>query len=128
MMELLKKKHEDATRAWKTLRDILSAEQTVANRDAAIQRFEYTTEAVWKCLQSYLKEEEGIECYSPKSCLREAKSVGLLDDQETVLALQMIDDRNMTSHTYHEKVAEKIFGMLPQYAKVMEKLLQEMKP
>jgi len=104
------------------------AEHTIANRDASIQRFEYTTEAVWKCLQTYLKEKEGIECYSPKSCFREAKSVGLLDETLTVLALQMIDDRNMTSHAYHEEVAENIFKRLPDYSKLFEKLLEELKP
>jgi len=124
--QLARKKHDDAVRAWKTLRDILEAEKTVVTRDAAIQRFEYTTEAVWKCLQLYLKERDGIECYSPKMCLREAKNVGLLDEQETVLALEMIDDRNMTSHAYHEEVAEKIYVKLPLYAGVMNKLLDAM--
>jgi len=122
-MGLLSKKYKDAARAWKTLSEILKAEKTVANRDAAIQRFEYTTEALWKCLQTYLKEKEGIECYSPKSCLRETKAVGLLDEAETLLGLQMIDDRNMTSHAYHEEVALKIFEKLPQYSKLMEHLI-----
>jgi len=100
--------------------------KTAVNRDAAIQRFEYTTEAVWKCLQLFMKESEGIECYSPKTCLREAKHVGLLNDQQTALALEMIDDSNLTSHTYHEEVAEKIYARLPAYAEVLEALLQRM--
>ena len=107
-MGLFEKKHDDAARALKTLREILTAEKTPVNRDAAIQRFEYTVEAVWKCLQIYLKEEQGIGCYSPKACFREAKNVGLLSEEDTALALQMIDDRNMTSDTYHEGIAKNI--------------------
>lgn len=126
-MALFEKKRNDTEKALKTLKEALESKPSAIARDAAIQRFEYTTEAVWKCLQVYLKEKEGIECYSPKMCMREAKAVGLLTEQETVLSLQMIDDRNMTSHTYHEEVAQKIFARLPEYAMIMEKLLQGMK-
>lgn len=125
-MELFQKKHADARQALKTLQDILKVEYSVVVRDAAIQRFEYTTEALWKCLQTYLQEEEGIECYSPKSCLREAKNVGLLNEEETVVALDMVDDRNLTAHTYHEEIAEKIYKKLPQHANIIQKLLDGM--
>ena len=124
---LLKKKHADAARALKTLQKILGEKKTTVNRDAAIQRFEYTTEIVWKCLQLFLKGTEGIECYSPKSCMREARNVGLLNEKETVVALQMVDDRNATSHTYHEEVADRIYAKLPDYARLMEGLLGGMK-
>jgi nucleotidyltransferase substrate binding protein (TIGR01987 family) len=127
-MELFQKKHADASQAWKTLQDILKVEYSLVVRDAAIQRFEYTTEALWKCLQTYLQEKEGVDCYSPKACLREAKNVGLLNEEETVVALDMVDDRNLTSHTYHEEIAEKIYKRLPQYADIMQKLLHGMMP
>lgn len=125
-MQLFQKKYEEAQKAWTTLREILDSQYSVVIRDAAIQRFEYTTEALWKCLQAYLQEKEGIECYSPKSCLREARNVGLLDEGETVLAMEMIDDRNMTSHTYREEVAETIYGKLSGYAALMKKMLEGM--
>jgi len=31
----------------------------------------------------------------------------------------MTDDRNLTSHTYHENVAKAIFDKLPEYSKLM---------
>jgi nucleotidyltransferase substrate binding protein (TIGR01987 family) len=74
-----------------------------------------------------LKDHEGISCASPKSCLREARRVGLLNDDEAVLAMEMIDDRNLASHTYHEEAANKIFLSLPQYADLMKKILERMK-
>jgi nucleotidyltransferase substrate binding protein (TIGR01987 family) len=125
-MELLESKHKDAVRALNTLQEILREDFSKVTRDAAIQRFEYTVESIWKYLQTYLRQSEGIECYSPKSCLREAKNAGLLDESETVRALEMVDDRNLTSHTYHEEVAETIYRKLPLYASLMEKLLNGM--
>ena len=32
----------------------------------------------------------------------------------------MTDDRNMTSHTYKEEVAQIIYGKLKEYSKLME--------
>jgi len=37
----------------------------------------------------------------------------------------MIDDRNLTAHTYHKEVAEKLFKHLPQYAVLMKKILEK---
>jgi hypothetical protein len=39
--------------------------------------------------------------------------------------LIVIDDRNLTSPTYIEEVAEKIYQKLPLYAQVMQKLLNQ---
>ncbi len=126
-MNLSQKKKNDVRNALRTLQEVLHAEYSGFVRDAAIQRFEYTTEALWKCLQVYLKEQEGIECYSPKSCMREAKKNGLLEEHEIITALEMIDDRNLTSHTYHEEVADVIYKKLFQYAQLIENILERMK-
>ncbi len=77
--------------------------------------------------QPYRKEHEGIPCASPKACLREAKKVRILNDEEVMLALEMIDDRNLASHTYHEEIANKMFARLKEYAGVMKKILERMK-
>lgn len=126
-MDLLKKKITIARKAFETLQEVLNEPYSKISRDAAIQRFEYTVEAVWKCLQLFLKEREGIECYSPKACFREAGSVGLLDEDETIKALEMIDDRNLTSHTYQEQLAERIYNRLSGHVKILGKLLDQMK-
>lgn len=59
-MNLFFQKYSYASRALKTLSEILKEKYSTTIQDAAIQRFEYTTEALWKCLQVYLKESEGI--------------------------------------------------------------------
>ncbi|MDI6765807.1 MAG: nucleotidyltransferase substrate binding protein [Bacteroidota bacterium] len=49
----------------------MTQQKTIANRDSAIKRFEFTVELAWKSLQMVLREE-GIPCRSPKECLRKA--------------------------------------------------------
>jgi len=96
-------------------------------RDSAIQRFEFTVEIFWKTIKSFLKEKEGIDCRTPKSCIREFFSAGYLDEEATVLLLKMIDDRNLTSHTYREEVAEGIFIRLQEYIKQLQAVLLKFK-
>lgn len=49
-MNLLHKKLDDSRKAFKTFQEILEEPCSAVTRDAAIQRFEYTVEAIWKCL------------------------------------------------------------------------------
>lgn len=126
-MERLKLRYASADRALNTLIEILKEPFSIVVRDAAIQRFEYTFEAVWKLVREYLHEVEGIVCVSAKSCIRSAVSVGLMNEEEGVAALEMVDDRNLTSHTYHEEVAQKIFSKLYDYSRLMSLLLERIK-
>ena len=124
MVERLNLRHQDALRALGGLEAILQEPFSIIIRDAAIQRFEFTFEALWKYLKDYLKEQEGILCNSPKSCFRELFSLGLLNESETILFLAMTDDRNMTSHTYKEEVSQIIFSKLPEYTASMSNLMK----
>lgn len=118
----LKMKAKVAKRALETLQEIMDEPYSVIIRDAAIQRFEYTFEAIWKLIKEYLIEMEGIMCNSPKSCFREAFKMGLINEDESMQALYMTDDRNMTTHTYHEDIAEEIYKELSGYYVLMNKI------
>ncbi len=100
---------------------------SVIVRDAAIQRFEYTFEAFWKFIKEYLKTKEGIICNSPKSCFREVFTVGMINEDETIKLLEMTDNRNMTSHTYKEEIAQIIYGKLEEYSRLMEDVIGRFK-
>ncbi len=118
----LQMKARVAKRALDTLQEIMDEPYSVIIRDAAIQRFEYTFEAIWKLVKEYLIEREGIVCNSPKSCFREAFKMHLLNEGESMKALYMTDDRNMTTHTYHEDVAEEIYKELSGYYGLMNRI------
>ena len=106
------------------LKEILQAEKTVATRDSAIKRFEFTTELAWKLIQLFLREQK-IICRSPKECLREAYAFGLIARDERWL--QMIDDRNITVHTYNETTADEVYFRLPVYLELFELLKLKIK-
>lgn len=120
-MERLNERLAQADRALRTLEALLT-ESDMADRvvrDAAIQRFEYSFEAVWKAAQRYLRVMEGVEEASPKSVIRACARVGPLSQEDARVALAMVDDRNLTSHTYNEALAERIASRLPGYARLM---------
>jgi nucleotidyltransferase substrate binding protein (TIGR01987 family) len=91
-------------------------------RDSVIQRFEFSVEIMWKSIKKFLEVREGIICRSPKSCIRELFSSGLISEKDTVKLLRMIDDRNRTVHTYHEEIAEEIFKNVASYIPLMKKV------
>ncbi len=90
-------------------------------RDSAIQRFEFTADVAWKALQSVLEEKFGIRANSPKTAVRLAGENGLVADVPAWLAL--IDDRNLTSHSYDEAIADQIYAALPRHAVLVRTLL-----
>jgi nucleotidyltransferase substrate binding protein (TIGR01987 family) len=105
-VERLKTRLAAAQRARGTFEELSGlASPTRIERDAAIQRFEYTFEACWKAAQRYLLVVEGRRVGAPKSCIRACREVGLLADTQAVTGLEMVDDRNLTVHTYNEAVA-----------------------
>lgn len=79
-------------------------------RDGVIQRFEFTTELAWKTLREYLISEKVTDVNSPKSVMREAFNNGLIGDDKGWL--QVLDDRNATSHIYDEEDAADIYGRI----------------
>jgi nucleotidyltransferase substrate binding protein (TIGR01987 family) len=123
-VERLKERLDVAQKALKTLQEIIADENpTVILRDAAIQRFEYTFEAVWKAGQEFLKSHEGLEIGSPKGTIRGLFQTGHLNSRQAELGLRMVDDRNLTAHTYSEGLSAQIFRELPKYATLMKFLL-----
>ena len=106
------------------LLEALEAEETALNRDAAIQRFEFSYELMWKSLKHKLKDL-GIACMSPKSCMKEAFKQGWIQDE--ALWLAMLHDRNLTTHTYDEALARKVYRNLSTYYQAMSEILGSIK-
>lgn len=126
-MARLRERIDSAEKALARLDEALAITRpTLLDRDGAIQRFEFTFEAVWKAAKDYLLAIEGIDTASPKGVIRYCREVGLLTDEEAREALNMADDRNLTVHTYNEPLAAAIFSRLPQYRRIMAALLERM--
>lgn len=115
-------KQATAQRAVATLLACLQENKTMIVRDAAIQRFQCSFEATWKCLKLKIEHQEGTVVASPKSCFRVACSYGWLSEAETESCLRMTNDRNLISHTYLETIADTIFERLPEYVQLLQKI------
>ena len=105
------------------LGEVLRAAETDVSRDAAIQRFEFCFELAWKSIQERARDE-GLDCQSPKGCLRLAFKTSWIDNEQGWLA--MLDDRNRTSHTYDEDLAKAVFRRLPNYLPLLTALLDKL--
>lgn len=77
-------------------------------QEGLIQRFEYTFELAWKCLQDLLQERGLEEIRGPKPVLQQAFQDGLI--QDGVVWMEMLRARNEASHIYDEKVFLEIYA------------------
>ncbi|SDJ23445.1 HI0074 family nucleotidyltransferase substrate-binding subunit [Natribacillus halophilus] len=126
-MERLQERIATADKALKTLEDIHDIETPSSIiRDGFIQRFKYTYESAWKLAREYLREIESLDLGSPKRIIHASREIELLSAEETVTALQMADDRNLTTHTYNETLADQIYKKIPGYAKLMRTWWEKM--
>jgi len=116
-------RYKSFEQAFRRLKEVLAEPKTGLARDAAIKRFEFTYELSWKAIQSFLARE-GISCVSPKTCFKEAYKFGLVPDSP--LWIRMIEDRNLTVHTYNESVADEIYGRLSSYVPLFEDLTKNL--
>lgn len=129
-MDRLKLALEQAARALSRLEEVLAMSSPTGTdivRDAAVQRFEFTFEALWKAARHFLLQREGVDAASPKGVIRACHRVGLLTHDETAQALAMTDDRNLTSHTYDESLAALLYQRLPDHARLMRQWLERMR-
>lgn len=71
-----------------------------------IQAFEFTHELAWNTLRDFLQERGVQNLYGSRDATREAFKTGLISNGE--IWMNMIQSRNLTSHTYDEEIAAQI--------------------
>ena len=86
-----------------------TATPIVDDRDRAgiIQAFEFTFEQCWKAFQR-IAMAQGIATASPRQALEAAVRLKLIRREDENAWLDMLRDRNMTSHLYQESLALEI--------------------
>ncbi|MBC7792123.1 MAG: nucleotidyltransferase substrate binding protein, partial [Clostridia bacterium] len=96
----------NAERSLATLERFTRAEVNEISRAAVIQAFEFTFEAVWKAFAKRAAQE-GDSAPSPKRAMSRAFHYGIIEDES--VWLRMLEDRNLTVHTYNESLAQAIY-------------------
>ncbi len=74
--------------------------------DGTIRRFKITFELAWKLLRAKL-QYDGIAVDEPRAAVKEAFKAGMITDGDGWI--DMLEDRNRTSHIYDEKAALVIY-------------------
>ena len=102
------------------LEEALEVEKTSIVRDSAIKRYELCYELAWKSIQELLKMEGLVVCKTPRKCFKEAFKLGWI--QNEIGFLEMAENRNLTTHVYHEELAEAIYIKLKLYLELFKNL------
>jgi len=74
----------DLARMVARLEEALRLEKSPIVRDSAIKRFELSFDLAWKCIQTHARKE-GLDCHSPRSCIKTAFKLGLIKYEDVWL-------------------------------------------
>lgn len=125
MKEELRYAVSNLEKAFDKLRDGAENAKDELDKDGVIQRFEFTFELLWKTLKIFLRDR-GIEVKTPKDSMAESFKVGWIQDEETFL--DMLEDRDKTSHIYDKETSEVIFERIKsRYVRAVKEVLDKLK-
>lgn len=117
---------ENFKRAVMALERALALQQLpeLANRDAALLRFELAAELMPKVIKRVLAER-GAAPVLPKDIARVALSAEIISENLASVLLEIIDDRNRMVHDYSENYSEKLFNRIREkYGLALQELLK----
>jgi nucleotidyltransferase substrate binding protein (TIGR01987 family) len=99
-------------------------------RDSLMQRFEFCADQFWKYLKLYLETQlsQPIDLNAPRPVIRTACKAKMISEEDAQLFLEMLDDRNMTSHIYREEIADIISTNTKHYHQAMLCTAQKLAP
>lgn len=106
-----------------------SRQLTDLEKQGIIQGFEFTHELYWKTVKDFLEHTGNIKIYGSKDATKEAFAHELISNGDDWM--NMIESRNLTSHTYNKKIANDIvsktidiyYALLKQFEETMTRLL-----
>jgi len=108
--------------------DVATAKQRKLSRlerQGLIQSFEFTHELAWNVLKDYFQYQGNPDIRGTRDATREAFRFNLIDDGNAWM--DMIQSRNLSSHTYQEDIAIEIADKtVSVYFELFQKLYDKM--
>lgn len=98
---------EQLEKASNRLAEALALAKTEINRDATIQRFEFTFELAWKTIKTFVKTK-GLDAKSPADAIRIGADLEIIENPSFWLE-EVLEARNATSHLYDETIADAVY-------------------
>jgi nucleotidyltransferase substrate binding protein (TIGR01987 family) len=94
-------------------------------KQGLIQSFEFTHELACNTLKDFFESRGVLNLYGSKDTTRKTFKEGLIDEGE--VWMEMIQSRNLTSHTYNEETANQILkNICDSYFREFKKLEKEL--
>ena len=111
---------EELKNAFSRFKEALAEEKTDIVRDAVIQRYEFTFELSWKTAKKMM----GSSSVAPKVVIREMANEGLISDPK--VWFDLLEARNLSSHTYKEDMAEKVYEIAKNSVSEFESFIKKL--
>jgi len=112
LAEKIKIKRTDFAQALERLTLVLmeyrANPKSIIAQAAVVQYFEIVSELGWKTLRDILLNEGLGDLNTPRIVLKEALVTGYISDGDAWM--QVIQDRNKTSHIYNENIAQSVLN------------------
>jgi len=119
-----KQRYDNFSRAWLLLSEAMALDMDTLSdleKEGIIQRFEYTFELSWKTLKDYLFfSGVPLEPETPRNIIKQAFAVGIIEDGR--LWIEMLDQRNLMSHTYKEANFLEVIGSIESYVQAISQM------
>lgn len=112
---------QEFEKALMSLKVALYAPKSDLQRDGTIQRFEFCVELAWKTAKKVMVTSSP----TPKTILREMLQQGLIDDFD--MWIGFLEARILSSHTYNEELALKVYRIAEGFLAHGEALLLKLK-
>lgn len=98
-----------------------------ATEDSCIQRFEYCFDSFWKFLKRYLEAYYSLEkINSPRGVFESCVKQRLCSEEQGEQLIIMLEDRNITTHTYDADKVRRIFPRVLEYYSLMKTILDSL--
>lgn len=123
MTEKIEKIKIQVQKANNKLREALKQSENEMQRDAVIQRFEFTFELAWKLIAEVLKYK-GFQVYGPRDSIRTGAENGIVLEPEKWMSL--LEARNLTTHTYSEETSGEVYEKSKLLPELVSKLLEKL--
>ncbi len=110
----------ELTKAVTKLQEALAQPKNEFLRDSTIQRFEFCVELAWKTSKKIM----GTSTTAPKDVIREMAQSSYIANLD--IWLTAIDMRNLSSHTYKEELAERVYDFARMFLPELVLLLKHL--
>lgn len=121
---------EKALNSLKEVIEVYNFDETnLITRDSMIQRFEYTYSIALKMIKRYFSQGafvENVDSMTFNEMVRQANKMDLLKSNLETWTL-FREKRNLTSHTYYEKIATNVVKIIPLFYEEAQFLLNKLK-